>query len=107
MTCPKCGSSKIRSRGTGTTDCTGRVAISGMEYECEDCWWNWSKGEADKEDYGLTWVPSGTIKKIATGEISEEDIKKIRDAQDKEDRRRKAWEHANRFLVFDKLYNPW
>ena len=107
MTCPKCGSDQIRKRWSGTSYPRGLVLLGGVESECEDCWWNWSEGEADKEDYGLTWVPSGTIKKIATGEISEEDIKKIRDAQDEEDRRRKAWEHANRFGVFDKLYNPW
>ena len=61
----------------------------------------------DEKDYGLIWVPDGTLKKIAKGEISGEDIKMLRDAQDEEDRRRKAWEHANRFGVFDKLYNPW
>ena len=80
MTCPKCGSSKIRSRGTGTTDCTGRVTISGMEYECENCWWNWSKGE---------------------------DARLTRDAQEEKDRRDRIWDHAERTGIFDELKKQW
>ena len=96
MTCPKCGSGKIRSRTVTTAD-SANNPISYSEYECEDCWWNWGnaenrlgmKQEIRNRGYGVTWVPDGTLKKLAKGEISQEDIKRLRDIQEAKEEKEK------------------
>ena len=110
MNCPKCGSSKIIEKHVSIerNEKNDKYIQSHQhDYECEDCWWNWSKGEMDEKDYGLIWVPDGTLKKIAKGEISEEDIKMLKNAQEEETRRKRIWDYSERTGLFDELKKQW